>query len=854
MERFDLKNGALRLTEQPGLAYRVETGRVLVFLMPWREKKTGRRFLLAEVGPGALVPSLCWEDDVQGSWIFGLSALEEASLTCWAASEGEREEAQVSFARAAGVRLLDAEAFAEQMVERYNMNLVKEEVYFYASSQERKATYQRGISLVLRLFRKPTLGQEEESGNRVYDAAAFLCQRQGIPIAPFDTVRESCGRRFDLQAVARVSHFSAREIRLEEQWYRQDIGPTIVTTKERGVPVVCLPRGAGRYVAYDLTAKTKQRVTPAYAATLEDRGTMFYRPFPAKKLGLWDLVRFGFSQTYRRDWLATWAMALVGVLIGLLLPTAAQLLYDRLIPLGEYQPVFQMGAALLACVLGNLAFTLVKNFTAFRSTSSLRYAVQNAVYDRLFRLPESFLERYDSADLAQRAIGITILLEKLSDLYSGCLLSAVFSLSYFAAMARFSPGLTWAAAGMLLPVLLAMALLGLGKLRYETRIVEEDTAGSSALYQLISGISKIRIAGVENRAVCEYLEPYTRSKALRQKKQRLTIAAQTISGAAQGLFLLGFALVAAGAGGQLSVGSFVGFTTAFGTASAALLSLGDSLLELTAAAPLYRRGKLLLDTLPEGEEEGRPSRMMPGALTGEIEVSNLQFSYGDTEENVLKGVSFHIRPGEYVGIVGPSGSGKSTLLKLLLGFEEPQNGRIYYDGRDLDSLDKRELRKKFGVVLQDGKLIAGSIYENITIMAPGAPVEKVEQVLRDVDLAEDIQRMPMGLHTILDEDSEVISGGQCQRILIARAILNKPKILYFDEATSALDNVSQATVCKSLEKLRATRVVVAHRLSTVKDCDRILFLEDGRLVEEGPYEELMARKGRFYQMARRQMA
>lgn len=393
MERFDLKNGALRLTEQPGLAYRVETGRVLVFLMPWREKKTGRRFLLAEVGPGALVPSLCWEDDVQGSWIFGLSALEEASLTCWEASEGEREEAQVSFAQAAGVRLLDAEAFAEQMVERYNMNLVKEEVYFYASSQERKATYQRGISLVLRLFRKPALGQEEESGNRVYDAAAFLCQRQGIPIAPFDTVRESCGRRFDLQAVARVSHFSAREIRLEEQWYRQDIGPVIATTKERGVPVVCLPRGAGRYVAYDLTAKMKQRVTPAYAATLEDRGTMFYRPFPAKKLGLWDLVRFGFSQTYRRDWLATWAMALVGVLIGLLLPTAAQLLYDSLIPLGEYQPVFQMGAALLACVLGNLAFTLVKNFTAFRSTSSLRYAVQNAVYDRLFRLPESFLER-----------------------------------------------------------------------------------------------------------------------------------------------------------------------------------------------------------------------------------------------------------------------------------------------------------------------------------------------------------------------------------------------------------------------------------------------------------------------------
>ncbi len=853
MEQLLLTGGDLCLTKRENENYLVKEGSVLVFLLPVRGEKTGRRFLLAEVAPGNEIPSLCWDGGELGRWIFGLSALDRAVLERREAGPEEQEAARLSFAPLAGVKLFDAESFAEQMVERYNMNLVKEEVYFYASSEEQKATYQRGVGMILRLFRRPALGQEEESGSRIYDAAVFLCRRQGISIAPFETVRETCGRRFDLSGIARVSHFSAREIRLESNWFREDIGPVIAYTKERQIPVVCLPRGSGNYLAYNLSAKTKTRVTPAYAAELEARASMIYRPFPAKKMNLWDLLRFGFRQSYRRDWVASAALALAGALTGLLLPTAAQLLYDRLIPLGEAGPVFQVGAAVLACVLGNLAFTLVKNFTAFRSTSSLRYAVQNAVYDRLFRLPQHFLERYDSADLAKRAVGITTLLEKLSDLYSGCLLAAVFSLLYFVRMAQFSAPLTWAAVGMLAPCLAAAAALGARKLRYETQIAEWDGKADSVLYQLVSGISKIRIAGVENRAVCEYLEPYTRSRRLRQKKERLSLAAETVFGAAQLLFLLGFSAVAA-SGGDLSVGSFVGFTTAFGTASAALLSLAESLLRFTEAAPLYRRGKLLLDALPEGEEEGRPMRMMPGTLSGEIEVSNLHFSYEDAEEPVLKGISFHIRPGEYIGIAGPSGSGKSTLLKLLLGFEEPQGGRIYYDGRDLEGLDKRELRKKFGVVLQDGKLIAGSIYENITLMAPGAPPEKVEQALRDVDLEEDVERMPMGLHTILDEDSQVISGGQRQRILIARAILNKPKILYFDEATSALDNASQETVCRSLEKLRATRVVVAHRLSTIKNCDRILFLDGGRLVEEGSYEEMMAKKGRFYEMAQRQLA
>lgn len=262
------------------------------------------------------------------------------------------------------------------------------------------------------------------------------------------------------------------------------------------------------------------------------------------------------------------------------------------------------------------------------------------------------------------------------------------------------------------------------------------------------------------------------------------------------------------------------------------------------------RLKPILETLPEYEEDSE----LPGDLTGDIEIANVSFAYDEASGLVLNDLSVHIESGEYVGIVGASGCGKSTLLKLLLGFEKPQSGKIFYDSKDIDRMDKRELRKKFGVVLQDGRLIGGSIFDNITISSPKATIKDAERVAEQVGLAEDIKRMPMGMHTVVSEMGGTISGGQQQRILIARAIVGKPKILFFDEATSALDNVTQAMVCESLNKLHATRLVIAHRLSTVMDCDRILVMDKGRIVEEGSYEALMEQHGLFYELASRQLA
>jgi ATP-binding cassette subfamily C protein len=275
-----------------------------------------------------------------------------------------------------------------------------------------------------------------------------------------------------------------------------------------------------------------------------------------------------------------------------------------------------------------------------------------------------------------------------------------------------------------------------------------------------------------------------------------------------------------------------------------------SLLSVYQLRPTFDRFKPIFETACENDGESE----LPGNITGDISIQHVSFAYGDNQKPVLRDICLDILPGEYIGIVGASGCGKSTLLKLLLGFEVPDSGQIFYGGQDLRTLDKQALRKNLGVVLQNGKLIAGSIYENITVTAPEATMTDVQSVLEAVGLKDDVAQMPMGVQTVLSESSGTISGGQQQRIMIARAIIGKPAVLIFDEATSALDNLTQAAVCASLDKMNVTRIVVAHRLSTIRTCDRIVVLQDGSVAEEGNYETLMKSKGLFYQLASRQIA
>ncbi|MBR6940798.1 MAG: ATP-binding cassette domain-containing protein, partial [Clostridia bacterium] len=377
-----------------------------------------------------------------------------------------------------------------------------------------------------------------------------------------------------------------------------------------------------------------------------------------------------------------------------------------------------------------------------------------------------------------------------------------------------------------------------------------STKASSLMYQFINGISKIRIAGVEDQALYEYLHPYVKSIEEEDRSSKIISFGSALSMIMNTAYTIVFYIIVIKNKQYISIGSFIAFTSMFASFSANIVNLSGNFVTLSTVRQKYRQQKQIFATEPEHTNAGE----LPGDISGNIEVNNVTFSYSKDEPPVLRNFSLNIRQGEYVGIVGPSGCGKSTLMKLLLGFEEPDSGKIYYDNKDIESIDKRELRKKMGVVLQNGKLISGSIYDNITITAPDAKREDVVNIIKAVGLESDIEDMPMGLYTMLSEDCNTISGGQQQRILIARALVSNPKILLFDEATSALDNITQSLISDTLDKTYATRVVIAHRLSTIIKCDRIIVMDKGRIVEQGTYDELMEMKGSFYQLASRQIS
>lgn len=844
-----LKGGMTHITEQANTAYQVLSGNVFVYILPYKEGQPGRRYLLYEAREGDHIPALSWTQEKMGSWRFCLVALDRAQLEQY--SPKDIDAIKLDFAAGIDVRLFSPQEFEEQMVEQFNINMVKEEGVIYATALEQKKIYEQSLQMIYELFhQKVKIRQTEPSGNKTYDAVAKICDFMEIKIAPFEKIKESCRRKITLYDVARLSHFTTREIILEEKWYQKDSGPILAYKKKGRAPVACIPKSPSKYIAYDVSDNSEHVIDEEYASLLEPKADMLYRPFPAQKITLKKLLLFGLKGAYKREFVHLALLSLLGTLVGLLIPVINQQLYDKYIPMADQSGLIQMCLVVLSCTIGNLGFTVVKNLATFRSMNSMEYAVQSATYDRLFSLPESFFREYESADLAQRTMGVTAIFQVMADVMMQTVLNSVFSLLYLVNMFQYSAKLAGISFFMVLITVVISGYIGYCQLRYEGELMELEGKIASVLYQFLIGISKIRIAGIENRALVEYLKPYIEARKLTMRKERMSVLVDTLIKASNVIFSIVLYFVMIKQSVSLSIGAFMGFMTAFGSFSGAMTGMFSSFMDVNYVIPAYKRCKPILETLPEFEED----TLMPGELTGNIEVSNVTFAYNQESGIVLNEISFHIQAGEYIGIVGSSGCGKSTLMKLLLGFEKPQKGKIFYDDKDIDSMDKRELRKKFGVVLQDGDLISGSIYDNIIITAPNTTMKRVEQVVEEVGLKDDIAQMPMGLHTILSEDSGTISGGQQQRILIARAIVGKPRILYFDEATSALDNVTQSMVCQSLEKLKATRVVIAHRLSTVMNCDRILVMDKGQIVEQGSYKELMEKQGLFYQLASRQMA
>ena len=824
-------------------AYRVQNGSVFVYIAPLKGGKPALRRMLCEVGEGHLIPSFAYRDADYTEWRFLLVPRSEADLL-----RLHRQATSVlyrRFAKNAGLENLEREGFSQSVIEYYKTESLKDHVFLDLGSKQKPGVNIANYGVIKQAF---DTGEERVDGSDpLYRAVAFACKKSHIAIPDESRLSMLCRGDMSVAGIARASRFLCRKIVLEQGWYQKDCG-TIISSLD-GKAIACIPHGQESYILYYGEGGRQEKLTKELAEQVDPQAYVIGRRLPPTALSKKELIRFGLNSIRRADLVWTASLGLAGSLIGILLPSLNQKIYDEYIPLGDIRQLTQFCAVIATFMLGSLFFDMVKKLCEHRIGSHIGYDLQNALYSRVFHLPESFFRSFESADLAQRLAAMSGIGTAYvsSTLLTG--LGTLFSLFYLYRMFRYAKKLSWWALAMLLFYALIQFLINRRTLKYDKKIEDCRGQASGRLYQFLNGIEKIRMAGAEDRAAHEYLLPFAEKQSYTSEKNRISAWTHVFSGVAATLFSMAFYLIVVKGKVEITSGQYMAFNSAFGSFSAAIYAQIDGLLKLYQLKPFYGRLAPVLETAEEDVEE----KEAPGELHGEISLNNVTFSYDKDGSAILKGIDLNIAPGEYIGIVGASGCGKSTLLKLLLGFEEPDQGQICYDGKNLLQLDKREVRKNLGIVLQNGKLIAGSIYENITITAPQASMQDVNAVIEAVGLKEDIAQMPMGIHTVLSESTGTISGGQQQRILIARAIISHPSILIFDEATSALDNVTQAAVCESLNQMNVTRIVVAHRLSTIRNCDRIVVMDAGKIVEEGNYQSLMARKGLFYQLASRQL-
>ena len=873
-DAYSLTAGITIVTHDKDDAWRVAAGSVLVYVAPWKNEAPGRRAYLYEAGEGEVIPSLCFRDYEYTEWRFCLVATHTAEVTV--IKGGNTSVLRKRFAQRAKLSDIEQEGFEHSILNSYKMTIVAEDGLIHKTTKENAVTSENTLRLIYNVFHKRKMKiHADYAGDPLYDAVSIICGWSGIPLAPLVKITGANPKGYTVGDIARVSHFSCREVILEENWFKTDSG-VLLTFGQDGAPIACIPKGQNSYIAHYPETGERKLINSALAGIMQPKAYSLYRPLPNKPVGTKDLLAYCLKSVNAADVVQVLLFTAICIGVGLLLPWLNLLLFDYFIPTGAGTSIIQLGFVVLAAMIGSAFTAIAKNIANFRVGSRVGVDLECAMQDRLFNLPIRFIRRYESADLAFRLQGASKVAGAVANAVLGTGLTAVLSIAYFIMMLFYSARL--ALAGVLMLVIYgALLLLISGRERkIKSNISELDGKANSALYQHINGISKLRMSGAENRALFEYLKIYVDRQELDGRRNIAASLSAILTAASGGLFsVVLYWLVVRGDGISPGVapglipgfapgfmpgltpgflpgvtpGEFIAFISAFGLFSGALTAMLLETIDLRRIRPDYMRCKPILAETPEYDE----TKELPGDISGAFELKGVTFSYSPDRPAVINDVSLRVRSGEYIGIVGPSGCGKSTLLKLLLGFEIPDTGKIFYDGKDVESLDKRELRKKMGVVLQDGKLISGSIFENITITSPSATLSDAQRVAREVGLEEDLKLMPMGLHTMLSEEHGTISGGQQQRIQIARAIINKPRVLFFDEATSALDNKTQALICENLEKMNATRVVIAHRLSTIINCDRIIVMDEGRIIEQGTFSELMEAGGLFYELAKRQL-
>ncbi|MCR5090463.1 MAG: ATP-binding cassette domain-containing protein [Oscillospiraceae bacterium] len=649
-----------------------------------------------------------------------------------------------------------------------------------------------------------------------------------------------------LEFLLRPHGMMRRRVVLDDDWYRRTTGALLATRTDDGSVVALIPIGVGHYRFKDHKTGKMVVIKKKNRDLISHDAIMFYKPFPQKELTVGSLIKYIVEQIDIDDLIVLILAMLAVTSAGMMIPWINNRLFSDVLVSSSMRMLLGAGIFLVCATLSGVLLGSVKALLATRISMRLSVNVFSATMIRILTLPASFFRNYSAGELSSRAGYMTTLCDQMVDAVLSTGLSALLSLAYVTQLSAYAPSLTVPA----LTVTLLTVVVSVITVFVQTKVTRQQmllgSKESGMSYAVISGIQKIRITGSEKRAFSRWGKLFAKRANLLYNPPFFLKISSVITLA---ISLIGTLIMYAIAiRNGVSVAEYYSFNAAYGAVSSAFMALSGIAATIANFSPILNMVKPIMETVPELTED----KLSLTHVSGGIELNNVSFRYEDSQPPILDDLNLKIQAGQYVAVVGKTGCGKSTLMRIMLGFETPQRGSVYYDGHDLQSLDLHCLRRQIGSVMQNGKLFSGDIYSNIVVAAPWLTMKEAWEAAEIAGIADDIRRMPMQMHTWISEGQGGISGGQKQRLMIARAIAPKPRILFFDEATSALDNVTQKKISEAMDTMKCTRIVIAHRLSTIRQCDRILVLDHGKIVEDGNYEDLIARNGFFAELVDRQ--
>jgi len=858
-----LEGSATIPLDDPSASWIVQSGKLAVFLVSRRRETDGPRQHLLDIESGELLHGLPRPREESPGFLLAMaleptllrrtaSPLPAEPLQRWTRGLGRAMGIDEEPAAAAAESDAALRSFHAEVVERIERRIADEtkrqaQRFELRERQNVHASHEAVAQLTSVLIDRE---EPHPDGSDLFIAAQLAARAAGTSLKP-PADDEASAETHPVEAIAAASHVRARRVVLHDRWWAQESGPLLAFGHDDRRPLALIPHARGGYDCYDPHTGQSRVVSRQLASEIDPAAWLFYPPLPQDASTAWGLMRFALRGRMR-DLLTILLTGIAATLLGMLMPQVTAILVDGAIPDGNRTLLWQLGLGLFAASVGSAMFRLSQSIAMLRVETAADNTTQAAVWDRLLNLQLSFFRRFSTGDLQSRVNAISGIRAYLGGTTMRTLFGSVILLLNFGLLLYYSPTLTAVAAAVALLSIGITVGSGIMILRRTRVILEMQGKFFGLMVQLINGVAKLRVAAAEERAFARWAGQYSKLLRLELGQRRIADTVRVVNLAVGTLSSIALFAVAAGLIREthgLSTGIFLAFNVAYGTFIGAIVSLSNTLTDVMAIAILRERARPILETLPEVTAQ----KAHPGRLRGRVTLDHVSFRYDSEGPLIIDEVALTIEAGQFVAFVGPSGSGKSTLLRLILGFESPNSGSIHYDGQELAGLDVHAVRRQMGVVLQTGRINAGSLIENISTGAQ-VSLNDAWEAARACGFAGDIEAMPMGMHTVISEGGTNLSGGQRQRLLLTRALVHRPAILLLDEATSALDNNTQAVVSRSLRQLAVTRVVIAHRLSTIRDADRIYVIDAGRILQQGSFEQLAAQPGLFARLMARQLA